>query len=140
MKIKAFSNLRSDEAAEENGKWGEVAPGVEFLIRRIRSKTVMAARRKIYGPYERSMAGKELPDAIETQCTVKLLSQAVVADWRGENMVDDTTGLPVPFSVETAAALFSDKDTGKDLRSVVLGLANDGDFFAPGDTEEAVGN
>jgi hypothetical protein len=79
---------------------------------------------------------KELPDAIENQCTIKLLSEAVVADWRGPGMVDDEDK-PIPFSVENAVAVFSDPDTGKDLRATVIALSMDGDFFAP-DSEDAV--
>lgn len=140
LKIKAFAGMRSDEALEAEGKFAEVAPGVEFKIRRIRSKPVMDARRKIYGPHERAMAGKDLPEKIETMCTIRLLSEAVVVDWRGEEMKDDETGEPVPFTTENAAALFSDPETGKDLRSVVLNLANDGDFYAPEDTQADTGN
>lgn len=145
MKIAAFGNLKSDEKLENEGKWADVAPGVQFKIRRLRSKLVQDARRKIYGPHERAMNGKDLPDKIETMCTVKLLSEAVVADWRGDAMVDDdnlTDGrpTPIPFSVETAAKLFDDPETGKDLRALTLNFANDSEFYAPEDQATDKGN
>lgn len=140
MKIKAFANLKSDEQIENEGKWADMAPGVQFKIRRLRSKVVQDARRKIYGPHERSMNGKDLPDAIETMLTVRLLSESVVADWRGDAMVDDETNQPVPFNAENAAVLFKDPETGKDLRALALGFANDAEFYAPEDTDADKGN
>lgn len=143
MKIKALKEFRSDEALEEGGKWTTIADGVEFKIRRMRSKTVSTARDRIYGPFERAMGPrkKDLPDAIEVQCTVKLLSEAVVADWRGPGMVDDNDAV-IPFTAENAAEIFSDPETGKDLRATVIQLALDGEFFAPDsdETEVDVGN
>lgn len=132
MKIKALQEFRSDEKLEEDGKWTTIAEGVEFKIRRLRSKFVAKAREKIYGPYERAMGQrkKDLPEAIELECTVKLVSTAIVADWRGPGMVDDD-GAPIPFNEDTAKAVFSDPDTGKDLRVTVINLSMDGDFFSP---------
>lgn len=132
MKIKALEVYKHDEEAEENGKWAPIAEGVEFKIRRLRSKIVQTARDRIYGPFERAMGPKtkELPEAIEKQCTIKLLSTALVTDWRGDGMVDDD-GNPIPFTAENAAAIFSDEETGKDLRGAVINLSTDGDFFAP---------
>lgn len=140
MKIAAFKNMRSDADAEENGKWVDVAPGIQWKMRRLRSKTVSAARRKIYGPQERAMNGKELPDAIETMCTIRLLSEAVVTDWRGEEMKDEETGQPIPFSKETCATLLSDAETGKDLRALVISLSNDSEIFSVEDAEADAGN
>jgi hypothetical protein len=140
MKIKAFNNFRSDAKIEEEGKWADIAPGVQFKIRRLRSKLVMDARRRIYGPHERAMNGKDLPDATETMCTIALLSQSVIADWRGEAMIDDDTGQPVPFSVENCAAVVGHPETGKDLRGIVITFANDSEFYAPEDTAADLGN
>jgi hypothetical protein len=137
MKIKALSDFRADEDAEENGKWTTIAEGVEFKIRRLRSKAVSKARDKIYGPFERAMGPrkKDLPESVEQECTIKLLATAVVVDWRGDGMVDDS-GAPIPFSVDNATEILSDPDTGKDLRATLIALSMDGDFFAP-DSEEA---
>lgn len=140
IKIKAFANLKSDEQLENEGKWADMAPGVRFKIRRLRSKHVQDARRKIYGPHERSMNGKDLPDKIETMLTIRLLSEAIIADWEGEAMVDDATGQPVPFNAENAAAVFSDDETGKDLRALALNFANDAEFYSPEDTSDDKGN
>lgn len=132
VKIKALQVFRTDEDAEENGKWVPIADGVEFKIRRLRSKTVNKARERIYGPHERAMGArrKELPEAIELLCTVSLLAESVIVDWRGEGMVDDD-GNAVPFSVDTAKELLSDPETGKDLRSTVIQLSTDGELFSP---------
>ena len=140
MKIKAFEQFRSDANAEENGKIADITPGIWMKVRRIRSKPVMDARRKIYGPHERAMNGKDLPDPIEVMCTIRLMSEAVVTDWGGTDMVDDETGDPVPFTVENAAKVFGDPETGKDLRSLVLGFANDPEFYAPEDVAADMGN
>jgi len=143
VKIKAFNEFRSDDDLEENGKWTTIAEGVEFKIRRLRSKIVAKARDKIYGPFERAMGPrkKDLPDHIERECTIKLIAEAVVADWRGPGMVDDT-GKPIPHTVENAVAIFSDPETGKDLRATVIQLSMDGEFFAPDgeDTKADEGN
>ena len=138
LKIKALQEFRSDEKLEEEGKWTTIAEGVEFKIRRMRSKVVEKARERIYGPHERAMGQrrKNLPEALEIQCTCNLLAQAVLADWRGEGMVDDK-GTPIPFTAENAYELFNDPETGKDLRSTVINLAMDGEFFSP-NSEETV--
>lgn len=132
MKIKAFSDFRKDEEAEENGKWAVITDGVEFKIRRMRSKAVVKARERIYGPYERAMGArkKDLPEQVENQCTVNLLSEAVLVDWRGEGMVDDD-GKTIPFSPDAAKKLLSDDEYGQDLRAAVINLSLDGDFFSP---------
>jgi hypothetical protein len=137
VKIKALKEFKSDEQLEEEGKWTTITDGVEFKIRRMRSKTVSKARDRIYGPYERAMGPrkKELPEAVELQCTVNLLSEAVIADWRGEGMVDDSDQ-PIPFTVDNCKAVLSDPETGKDLRATIITLALDGEHFAP-DSEEA---
>lgn len=140
MKIKAFDNFKSDEKLESEGKWADIAPGVQMKIRRLRSKPVSDARKKIYGPHERAMNGKDLPEKIETMCTIRLLSEAVVVDWRGDEMKDEATGQPIPFTVENAAAVFGDEETGKDVRALVINFANDAEFYAPGDVAADVGN
>jgi hypothetical protein len=139
VKIKALQDFRSDEQAEEEGKWATIAEGVEWKIRRLRSKAVTKARDKIYGPYERAMGPrkKDLPDAVELQCTIKLISEAVVVDWRGPGMVDDD-GKAIPFTVDNCVAVLEDPETGKDLRATVINLAMDGDFFSPDSPEVKV--
>lgn len=136
MKIKALKVFRTDEDAEENGKWATIAEGVEFKLRRLRSKAVNKARERIYGPYERAMGArkKELPEAIEVQCTINLLAEAVVVDWRGDGMVDDD-GNSIPFSVDVAKEIFGDPETGKDLRATVIGLSMDDGLFSPEDED-----
>jgi hypothetical protein len=132
IKVKAFSSFRSDEKKEEEGVWQTIADGVDWKLRRMRSKPVLDARKRIYGPFERAQRGsdKDLPDAVELQCTVNLLSQAVVVDWRGPGMVDDK-GEPIPFTPENCAEILRDPDTGKDLRSLVISLSTDAEVFAP---------
>lgn len=136
IKVKALKDFRHDEDAEENGKWTTLADGVEFKIRRLRSKVVNKAREKIYGPHERAMGPrkKELPAQLEEMCTIRLLSEAVVVDWRGPGMVDDENK-PIPFSVENCAEVLSDPDTGKDLRVTIINLSMDGEFFSPDDED-----
>lgn len=129
MQIKALQVFKHDDRKETDGVWCPIAPGVEWRIRRMRSKPVEEAKERLYGPYERVM-NKNLPEALETDLTCKLLSQAVVVDWRGEGMVNDS-GEPVPFSVELAEALLKDKDTGKDLRATIISLAMDSEQFRP---------
>lgn len=139
IKIKAFKTFAADAASEEEGKWAPIVEGVEFKIRRLRSKAVQEAQRKIYGPHERAMRGKDLPDAIETMCTIRLLSEAVIVDWRGDEMKDEK-GKPVPFSPETCAELLSDPETGRDLRATVLSFTADSEFYAPEDQAADLGN
>lgn len=132
VKIKALEVYKSDEKLEDEGKWAPIAEGVEFKIRRLRSKIVEEARERIYGPHERSLgkSRKKLPDKLETQLTCQLMSQAIIADWRGEGMVDDS-GKPIPFTAENCYEVVSDAETGKDLRSVVLQYGMDGEFYDP---------
>lgn len=132
IKVKALSVYKSDDKLEEEGKWAPIAEGVEFKIRRARCKLVEEARERIYGPHERSLgrAKKKLPEKLEVTLTCQLMSQAVIADWRGEGMVDDN-GAPIPFTPENCFEVVSDAETGKDLRSVILQYAMDGEFYDP---------
>lgn len=141
VKVKAFSAFRSDEKKEEEGVWQTIVDGVDFKIRRMRSKPVLDARKKIYGPFERAQRGstQDLPDAIELQCTINLLAKAVVIDWRGPGMVDDN-GEPIPFTEDNCTEILSDKETGKDLRTLIISLSADAEVFAPEDLAEDSGN
>jgi len=150
IKIKALEVFRSDDKLESEGKWADVTGDIQFRVRRMRSKPVMDAREKIYGPYERVARGKQnLPDAIELSCTIRLLSEAIVVDWRQRNPSNNEEWLPyllddsgdkIEFTPENAATLFRDPDTGKDLRGLVIGLSTDGEFFAPEEIEADSGN
>lgn len=141
MKIAALQSFKSYEELEEEGVWCMIAPGVEWKIRRMRSKPVERAKDRLYGPHEKAMRGKDLPDALEIDLTKRLLSQAVVVDWRGEGMVDDK-GVPIPFSSDNCFEILSDPDTGKDLRGTVISFAMDGSVFTPesDDNKAAAGN
>lgn len=141
MKIAALKGFVSHEDIEEEGVWCPIAPDVEWKIRRMRSKTVERAKDRIYGPHEKAMRGKDLPDALEIDLTKRLLSQAVVVDWRGKGMVDDS-GQPIPFSPENCYAVLSDPEISKDLRGTVIAFAMEGGIFVPDSVEEqaAAGN
>lgn len=130
MKIAALQSFVSHEDIEEAGVWCPIAPGVEFKIRRMRSKAVERAKERLYGPHEKAMRGKDLPDALEIDLTKRLLSQAVIVDWRGEGMVDDNKQ-PIPFNAENCYAVLSDPETSKDLRGTVIAFAMDGNVFVP---------
>lgn len=134
MKIKALQVHTSHPAIEEAGVWVPVADGVEFRVRRMRSESVSKARDRIYGPAERTMGNKKIPDKLETELTCRLLSQAVIVDWRGAGMVDDS-GNPVKFTPENCEAILHDPDYGRDIRALVINAAMDGDQFVP-DSEE----
>lgn len=135
VKIKGLQGYKSYEHIEEEGVWTPIGPDIEFKIRRMRSKTVDRARDRIFGPHERAMRGKDLPEGLDTELTIKLLSEAVVADWRGKGMVDDNDQ-PFPFNPENAKVLFSDPETGKDLRSTIIQTAMDGSVFVPDNATE----
>lgn len=137
VKIKGLQSFRSFEQIEDEGVWFPMGPGIEFRIRRMRSKIVERAKDRIYGPHERAMRGKDLPDELELELTKRLLSQAVVVDWRGEGMVDDQDQ-PFPFSADNCYALLSDPEIGKDLRGAVISASMDGSIFVP--DEGAEGN
>ena len=139
MKIKAFADYKSDEKLEDEGVWSPMADGVDFKIRRLRSKIVEKARERIYGPHERALGPrkKSLPDGLETQLTIQLLAQAVIVDWKGPGMVDDD-GKAIPFTVENCAEVISDADTGKDIRAAVLQYGMDGEHYAPTSKEAVI--
>lgn len=152
MKLKALSDaFSSDRDAEENGRFMDVADGIQFQIRRARSKAVTDARKRIYGPYERAMKHRdELPPELEVKLTIDLLSQAVITGWRRANIGDDAKmvyspmtdddGIEQPFSSELVASLLRNPDYGKDLRQTVIILSSDGDMFRPEEAAEDKGN
>ena len=135
MKIKALSDYKSFDALEEEGIWFPMAADVEFKIRRMRSKAVERARERIYGPVERVMRGKDIPDEMDLKLTKKLLSEAVISDWRGKGMVDDE-GAAIPFSTSTCYQILDDPETGRDIRSTVITASMDGTNYRP-DSEDS---
>lgn len=130
MKIKALQAHKSYPEIEEAGVWVPVADGIEFKVRRMRSESVSKARDRIYGPTERTMGSKKIPDKLETELTCRLLSQAVIVNWRGAGMVDDN-GQPVPFSPDNCETILHDEEYGRDIRALVINAAMDGDQFVP---------
>lgn len=141
MKIAALQSFVSHEDIEEEGVWCPIAADVEFKIRRMRSKTVERAKERIYGPTEKAMRGKDIPDALEVEFTKRLMSQAIVVDWRGAGMVDDA-GNAIPFTADNCYAVLSDEATSKDLRGLIIQFAMDGNIFVPESDENkaAAGN
>ena len=135
VKIKGLASFRSFEQLEEEGVWFPMGPDIQFKIRRMRSKAVDRARDRIYGPHERAMRGKELPDELELELTKRLLSQAVVVDWKGKGMVDDHDQ-PYPFSPDNCYDLLSDPDLGKDLRGTIIAASMDAEIFRPDEGTE----
>lgn len=137
MKIKALEGFKSYAQIEEEGVWCDIAPGVQWKIRRMRSKAVERARERIYGPHERAMRGKDLPDELETELTKRLMSQCLVVDWRGKGMVDDNDQ-PIPFNADNCYEILGDEDTGRDLRATVIAFSMDAEVFVPDSKESKV--
>ncbi len=83
----------------EDGTWIDKGDDFHVLIRRLQSKAVRDLNTKLMKPYSHlTKGGKQLPNDIQDLVSRKLVSQAVLLDWKG-------TGAPsVEVSDEVSSA------------------------------------
>lgn len=122
---------------EEDGKWIKF-DGFELKIRRLNSKASDKARSEAVKPYQDNIQNNTLTDEAAEEILNKQICYGIIADWRGDDIVDDD-GKPVPFSGDAALEVFGSQEM-KDLKSTILAYSNDAAIYRKKVEDEAVGN
>lgn len=95
-----FSAYDVDGDEAENGKWFELALGVEFKIRRSNSKKATEASVNAFKPYSTM---KNMPEELSTKLLAEALSKGVIVDWRG--LKKDGKEITPPEDLDKRAAM-----------------------------------
>ena len=131
--------FKTDAALEENGQAVDFGDGIEVTVRRISSKVVQEAKRRLDKPYAnlfKTNPNYELPADIQDKQITKLMAEAIVVDWKG---VVDENDQELECTVENKMKIFSDRDL-VDFRNNVLLASHSATTFSPAEVEEAVKN
>lgn len=125
-----------DQAKRTEGVWQKLSmiPGAEVKVAKADNPNAERLLRSLYKPYAKTFRkNKELDPAIQDEIQVRVLSEAILKDWKGIPGLD---GEFVPFSKEEAAALLSDKEFGKELRDEIQEFADDFSAYSAMEDEE----
>tara|TARA_R110000787_G_scaffold5686_8_gene20553 strand:- start:9961 stop:10365 length:405 start_codon:yes stop_codon:yes gene_type:complete len=115
-----------DKSLEQDGKWFQVAEGVEFKLKRMggsNATNVNKIRANIIKPHVRLIEKNLLDKDVEKGLYVKVFVQACLVDWKGLLDHDDQE---IPFTKEFAQELL--KET-PDLFDDLVDLANEGESY-----------
>lgn len=102
-----YEKFKTDEAAEEDGQWVEVAPNVRFKIRssdstKVREASIRMAKER---RPKLMLYGGMLPPKYADEMEIKLVTDAIVADWDG---VEGPDGKALPFTKENLRRIVTD--------------------------------
>lgn len=124
--MKAFrKGYGVDQAKRTEGVWKALSmiPGAEVKVAKSDNPNAERLVRALYKPYAKVLRqNKELDPKIQDSIQVRVLSEAIMKDWKG---IPGADGNDVPFSKEEASALLSDPDFGRELRNEIQEFADD---------------
>ena len=126
MKTNLSKAYATDKNLEQEGKWFQVAEGVEFKLKRMggsNATEVNRIRAKIIKPHLRLIEKNLLDKDVEKGLYIKVFIEACLVNWKG--LLDDNDQ-EIPFTREFAQELF--KDT-PDLFDYVVDLTNDNESY-----------
>jgi hypothetical protein len=130
-----FALFSSDKESEETGRWLDLTDTTGFKIRAFGAKAVTDLRDNLMKPYTALLkAGAKVPDEKTDEIGLRVLSGAIVADWKG---VKNAAGEMVPYSPEEAYKIV--KALPK-LASAIIQFSLEGQNFKDEVREEAAGN
>jgi len=79
-----FELFNTNRESEEDGVWVELNAKTGFKIRAFNAKAVSDLREKLMKPYQTMVrAGLSIPDEKNEEIGLKVISGAVLADWKG---------------------------------------------------------
>ena len=130
-----YKLFATDKESEEDGVWVWLEEGkTGFKIRAYNSKPVSDLREKLLKPFQNMIrAGLEIPDEKNEEIGLRVLSGAVLADWKGIAV----GGEVVDFSADAAYTLF--KELPK-LANFVASTSMDSAQFRNKAIEDNAGN
>jgi len=135
MSKKLRARFASDEAKEEEGVWADFGDGIRVKIRRFKSRLVQETQRKLHKPFADVVRRGPLPDHIAEDLMLKLMAQAVIADW--EIPGDEEDDPPVPNTVEAKLQLLKELP---EFRDEILSISFERDAYKVALDEEAEKN
>lgn len=79
-----FDTFSTNKESEEAGTWVDLSPKTGFKIRAFNAKAVSDLREKLMKPFQTIVrAGLEIPQDKNEEIGLKVISGAVLADWKG---------------------------------------------------------
>lgn len=97
---------KSNSDVEKEGKWIDIAEGVQFKIKRFggaNSSEVKKLNAKYIKPYARQIEKGILPEEVERKLYVRAFVEVSMVDWKGV-IADDKE---IPYSNDAAIDLFT---------------------------------
>jgi hypothetical protein len=133
-----YHALETDKSAMEDGVWVEVYPGASFKLRSQRSKAVREVAMALARQRSRlAIATKGiLPLDVIDRDNIEMCARAIVADMRGEALVD-RDGKPIVYSEGAVRTLLTDLP---ELRDMILEASSMTETFRTVALADIVGN
>lgn len=130
-----YKRFGYSQTLADEGAWVPIGEGVEFKLRRMTSPLVQSKRRELEQPFEAlQRSGGEIPEDQMKMIFRKLLSSAIILDWKN---VEDRNGAMMSFSPAKAEELLTDLP---DLISLLISLSVERANFRDAANETAAGN
>jgi len=134
-----YDIYESDPSRESDGVWVNFGPHIEVKVRRMNSQPVRESHKRFSAPHVHySRSGRDLPEEIANEIAVKVMADAVIADWRGSGL-QTRDGEPIPNTFEAKVDTLSDPRL-KNFRDAIAVAASDQDLFKEADDREAEKN
>lgn len=98
-----FEMFETDLAAEENGRWMDIAPNVSFKLRRFGAVKSVQARDRAEKIVRKNSGRREgeLTAAQNLEISTVQLAKGILVDWSGTGLREND-GTPIAFSEEAA--------------------------------------
>lgn len=97
-----FELFNTNRESEEDGVWVDLNAKTGFKIRAFNAKAVSDLREKLMKPYQTMVrAGLSIPDEKNEEIGLKVISGAVLADWKGVTI----DGVEIAFTSDAAFTL-----------------------------------
>jgi len=111
-------SYRTDKQAEIEGVWVPLNDGIEVRVARIGSAPYLKIWEREVRPYRAQMDRGLLSDEKQTEILIKVMSEAVLLDWKN---IEYPSGKKFPYSPANASTLLTELP---DFRADIVFLAN----------------
>lgn len=128
----------SNRDSEEEGVWFYLDPNetVGFKIRAMGAKAVIELRETLMKPFASfQRSGGKIPDEKNEEISLKVISGAVLADWKGIKV----GGEVIPYSAENAFTVLSNPKLSK-MASFIVGHSMDSQNYRDETREDGAKN
>jgi hypothetical protein len=133
--LNLFDLFASNKESEEDGVWIELGGGTSFKVRAFGAKAVSDLRDALMKPFTQLLrVGSKIPDDKNEEIGLKVLSGAVIADWKN---VKNAAGDLIPYTTDEAYAIL--KALPK-LANFIIQFSLENQNFRDETKEEGLGN